>query len=65
MGANGFLGEGLITMVLPQTNAMGNICEQIKGKRLNGTNKSCQMQKGCQLYDANFAQHFRETEKIV
>lgn len=64
MGANGFLGEGLITMVLPQTNAMGNICEQIKGKRLNGTNKSCQMQKGCQ-YDANFAQHFRETEKIV
>ena len=64
MGANGFLGEGLITMVLPQTNAMGNICEQIKGKRLNGT-KSCQMQKGCQLYDANFAQHFRETEKIV
>ena len=41
MGANGFLGEGLITMVLPQTNAMGNICEQIKAKRLNRTNKSC------------------------
>ena len=32
MGANGFLGEGFITMVLPQTNAIGNICEQIKAK---------------------------------
>lgn len=52
-------------MVLPQTNAMGNICEQIKAKRLKWTNKSCQMQKRFQLYDANFAVIKRETEKIV